>query len=85
LQDPPATVFGALSSAESLADEEDEDDDDDDEASSISLLGETSLDGSSYSTGFMRGPHASARKRVPTIGRASLRMLERFTEELLDG
>ncbi|HEY5955927.1 MAG TPA: hypothetical protein VIV60_05215 [Polyangiaceae bacterium] len=38
-----------------------------------------SLEGSSYSTGFMRGPHAAANSRKPTMGSARGRMLGRFT------
>jgi hypothetical protein len=53
-----------------------------DESSSSTLpppFDDRSLEGSSYSTGFMRGPHATANSRTPTTGSARGRMLGRFT------
>lgn len=90
----PANFDGPPSAGDAdapLDDEEDELLDDDellDEPSSSSPpplpLDDKSLDGSSYSTGFMRGPHATATRRTPTTGKARLKMLERFTGKLLD-
>lgn len=84
LQDPPDVAgFVPSSDAPSLDDDADDEDDEDDEESSSSLPEERFF-GSSYSTGFIRGPHATTKQRAPTNGRASLRMLERFTGKLLD-
>jgi hypothetical protein len=57
----------------------------DDESSSASPplpLDDRSFDGSSYSTGFMRGPQAMANTKTPKVSETG-RMLGRFTGKLL--
>jgi hypothetical protein len=86
LHEPPAgaAAFSPSDAALSLEDEDEDEDEDDEDVSSSSLPDERFF-GSSYSTGFMRGPQAATKQRKPTIGSASLRILERFTGKLLDG
>lgn len=74
-----------VSLVEEAEDEEDESDEPLEESSPESLpLEERSCGGSSYSTGFMRGPHATTNRRTPTKESAWRKMLERFTGMLLD-
>jgi hypothetical protein len=76
---PPPAAFelapeGDASLEEASLDDEDDADDellDDPSSPPLSpLLDDRSFDGSSYSTGFMRGPHATARNKTATTGSA---------------